>query len=418
MRDETVSNGGLSSIPHSTLSGRSDLAIDDVLIISCDRYGPWNGRDTDRPDHVWADLPMVTGVPMLVYCEREPVVRADSYQFGSVEFVQPELDLRERVNVLVETVRDVWRSLTIDRRLALGFGTLHVARHVWRRMRRRPLSPHLARMQVARRVIADELRRRSPRVVLFHGEFDQWGVAVAQACRNAGVIPIAVQHGPIAGTADQYQRLEKLRGHIASGLLCASDNEVDKWGHLPVPVALLGSRRVRWNLVGDDRDSTANSDVGSRPLLVLPSRDSELWRRAVASHSKVEVDVKPHPLHRDGWDLDNVRVIDGELNGVLPNYEVVITGSPNAQIALAMLDKPYIRVRSSDSGDWESPEDAPVFDCLDDVLDHCSTPGDLRRAMARHVPRSHIPPDVDDGMLIDALRSLFDRIGPKGVSSA
>ena len=417
MREKTVSDGEPSPITRSTPLGRSELAIDDVLIISCDRYAPWNGRDIGRPDHVWADLPMVTGVPVLVYCERDPVVRADSYQFGSVEFVQPELDLRNRLGVFAETVRDVWRSLTIDRRLALGFGPVQVARHVWRRARRRALSPHLARMQVARRVISDELRRRSPKVVLFHGEFDQWGVAVAQACREAGVTPVAVQHGPISRSADQYQRLERLRGHTAAGLLCVSENEVDKWSDLPVPVALLGSRRVRWNLpVGES--SAASPSLQSRPLLVLPSRDSALWRRAVASHSDVEVDVKPHPLHRDGWDLDNVRLIDGELNGVLPNYEVVITGSPNAQIALAMLDKPYIRVRSSDSGDWESPEDAPVFDCLDDVLDYCSTPGDLRRAMARHVPRSHIPPDVDEGMLIDALRSLSDRIGLKGVSSA
>jgi len=361
---------------------------------------------------------MVTGVPMLVYCEREPAISVDAYRFGSVEFVRPQLDLRERVNVLVETVRDVWRSLTIDRRLSLGFGPVHVARHVWRRMRRRPLSPHLARMQVARRVIADELRRRSPRVALFHGEFDQWGVAVAQACRDAGVTPVAVQHGPISRAAGQYANLERIQSFVASALLCVSESEVEKWHDLPMPVGLLGSRRVRWNLSSPDGQRVGSGERFERLLVVPPSMDSGEFRRAVLDHPDVPVDVKPHPLHRDGWDLDNVRVIDGELNGVLPNYEVVITGSPNAQIALAMLDKPYIRVRSSDSGDWESPEDAPVFDCLDDVLDFCSTPGDLRRAMARHVPRSHIPPDVDEGMLIDALRSLSDRIGLKGVSSA
>jgi len=402
-----MSDGGLNSIPNSTLSGRSDLGIDDVLIISCDRYGPWNGRDSDRPDHVWADLPMVTGVPMLVYCEREPVVRADSYQFGSVEFVQPELDVRERVHVLFETVRDVWRSLTIDRRLSLGFGPVHVARHVWRRMRRRPLSPHLARMQVARRVISDELRRRSPKVVLFHGEFDQWGVAVAQACREAGVTPVAVQHGPISRAAEQYANLGRIQSFVASALLCVSDSEVEKWHDLPMPVGLLGSRRVRWNLPSLDDEQAGSGKQRECLLVVPPSMDSAEFRRAVLDHPEVPVDVKPHPLHREGWEADHVRMVDGELNELLPRYDVVVTGSPNAQIALAMLDKPYIRIRSSDSADWDSESGAVSFGSLGEVLSRASEAAWVQSAQAHHVPPSHIPPDVSAERLISALHQVL-----------
>jgi hypothetical protein len=259
-------------------------------------------------------------------------------------------------------------------------------------------------MQVARRVLSHELRRRSPRVALFHGEFDNWGIAVAQACRDVGIIPVAVQHGPISRSAEQYSNLKRTEPFIASALLCVSESEVEKWADLPIPVGVLGSRRVRWNLpdlaLTDDRRAEA---LEHRLLIVPPSMDSERFRTAVMSHREVPVDVKPHPLHREGWTADHVRVVDGELNELLPRYDVVVTGSPNAQIALAMLDKPYIRIRSSDSADWDSESGGVAFDSLDEVLDRVVEPDWLSSACARHVPRGQIPPDVSTEALLSVV---------------
>ncbi|MFZ8927455.1 MAG: hypothetical protein ACO3CU_11940, partial [Candidatus Nanopelagicales bacterium] len=81
----------------------------------------------------------------------------------------------------------------------------------------------------------------------------------------------------------------------------------------------------------------------------------------------------------------------------------VVTGSPNAQIALAMLDKPYIRIRSSDSADWDSESGGEAFDSLDDVLDRAAGHDWLRSVCARHVPTGHIPPDVGTEDLLSAL---------------
>jgi hypothetical protein len=388
----------------SSVDSAFGLTIDDVLIISCDRYSPWNGTDTGRPDHVWADLPGRVGARMLVYSEHEAQVSPDAYCFGSVEFVRSQLSARDRTGVVLETACDLWRALTIDRRLALGFHPMYVARYLWRWMRRRPLSPHLARMQVARRVLLHELRRRSPKVALFHGEFDNWGIAVAQACRDAGVVPVAVQHGPISRSNEQYSNLTRIEPFIASALLCVSESEFEKWDDLSIPVGLLGSRRVRWNLPdpgsADDRGVKRLED---RLLIVPPSMDSEKFRTAVLSHPELPVDVKPHPLHRDNWVADHVRVVDGELNGLLPRYDVVITGSPNAQIALAMLDQPYIRIRSSDSADWESESGGVAFDSLDEVLSRAAERNWLISVRARHVPTGHIPPDVSTESLLSAV---------------
>ena len=140
-----------------------------------------------------------------------------------------------------------------------------------------------------------------------------------------------------------------------------------------------------------------------RLLIVPPSMDSEKFRTAVMSHREVPVDVKPHPLHREGWTAHHVRVVDGELNELLPRYDVVVTGSPNAQIALAMLDQPYIRIRSSDSADWESESGGVAFDSLDEVLDRAVEPDWLRSMCARHLPDRQIPPDVSTESLLSAV---------------
>ena len=186
-----------------------------------------------------------------------------------------------------------------------------------------------------------------------------------------------------------------------------SESEVEKWAALPIPVGLLGSRRVRWNLPdpgsADDRGA---EELEHRLLIVPPSMDSERFRTAVMSHREVPLDVKPHPLHKEGWTADHVRVVDGELNELLPRYEVVVTGSPNAQIALAMLAKPYIRIRSSDSADWDSESGGMAFDSLDELLDRAMEPDWLRSVCARHVPASHVPPDVGPGDLLCALVRL------------
>jgi hypothetical protein len=262
-------------------------------------------------------------------------------------------------------------------------------------------------MQVARRVLSRELRRRSPRVALFHGEFDNWGIAVAQACWEAGVIPVAVQHGPISRSNEQYLDLKRIEPFISHALLCVSESEVEKWAGLPIPVGLLGSRRVRWNLPDPgSADDRSVEKLEQRLLIVPPSMDSQTFRTAIMSHREVPVDVKPHPLHREGWVADHVRVIDGELNELFSRYEVVVTGSPNAQIALAMLNKPYIRIRSSDSADWDSEFGGMAFDSLDELLDRAAEPDWLRSVCALHVPARHIPPDVGPGDLLRALVRL------------
>jgi len=407
VRDETVSDGDPSPITRSTPLGRSELAIDDVLIISCDRYGPWNGRDTDRPDHVWADIPEVTGIEMLVYCERPPRVSPSEYRYGAVSLLHRRLTLMDRARVLGFAARDIVQAFRVDKRGALGISGVYVASYVWRSIRRTPVSPHFFRYQVARLVLAGELARRRPRVVLFHGEFGPWGLAVTAACRSAGVVPVGVQHGPMAADSSMYQEIARIKDWIPDGLLCVSEDETRKWSGLPLPVSTLGSRRMRWS--GEPvltRADTPQSAVDLRPLVLPPSSDSERFARSLKNFPTLNVCVKPHPLHTEGWVSHHVQVVSDDVKDLVPRFPLIVTGSPGIQLTLALWKVPYIRVRSSDTADWRDLPECPVFDDLAEALDAILNAEDPLTLRAHHVPDELIPPDITFPSLKATLRTI------------
>ena len=402
---------GEGEFGESSVDIASGLTIDDVLIISCDRYSPWDGTNAAGPDHIWSDLPLVTGVPLLVYCERRPALQPAAYRFGKVDLVVAELSITDRVTVFREAGRDLLRALRQDRRLALGLNAQHVARFLWRAIRGRKLSPYLCRYQVARLVISRELNIRKPSIALFHGEFGPWGLAVTEACRIAGVTPIGVQHGPMSRSSPVYQSVDRLGSRVAEGLLCVSDSEMEKWRELPLPVRTLGSRRMRWSVSsGVDRESDSSSALGistdERVLVFPPSAGTGSFKAAISAHSTMMICVKPHPLHTEGWDMPNVQLVEGEIHQLAAQFRVIVTGSPGVQLTLALLGIPYIRVRSSDTDDWPDLSGAVIFDSLDAALDGIAEATSPASLLAHHVDSSMIPPDVGPEKLLEVIRSI------------
>jgi hypothetical protein len=72
-----------------------------------------------------------------------------------------------------------------------------------------------------------------------------------------------------------------------------------------------------------------------------------------------------------------------------------------------MLDKPYIRIRSSDSADWDSESGGVACDSLDEVFGRAVEPDWLRSVCAGHVPDGQIPPDVTADSLLSAVARLL-----------
>jgi hypothetical protein len=398
----------------------------DIVILSSDRYHPWNGERLDQPDHIWADLPFVTGVELAVYCEGDQTWPVE-YAFGRVSRVSPDRwSVGRRLRVAWLAIRAVYEGVVFDRRLLMGVTPSYFAWRLYRKLARRPPGFPVLRWQRAQVVLEEYLRARRPRAVVFHDEFGEWAIAVCNACRTVGGIsPIAYQHAAVAHDSPQYAALEQLRGRIADGLLCISPEEAEKWSALPLPTLVVGSRRPRWDLGGQE-DGGPSSVQGQqllresdqRILLVPGLADTRSWQEQIHTAPHLQFVVKPHPLRRDGWTGSNVEVTDERVAIALRRFDVVVTSSPNVQLTLGILGHPFVRVRGaydarevdhsgSDTDSDTDSDDAEEFGSLSEALAGVSDASGLAARRGSHVPSWRVPPDVTRESFLDAVVQLI-----------
>jgi len=391
---------------HSEASSKCDI---DVVVISSDRYHPWNGDRLDQPDHVWADLPAVIGCDLVVYLE-QPFRGPEEFHFGSVQTVKGfEIRPRDRVRCVLLALRSVIEGLLFDRRLACGVTPKYLLHRVYRCLLGRPLDFPVLRWQRAQVALEEFLRTRRPEVVLFHDEFGEWAMAICNACRAVGSItPIAYQHSTVAEDSLQYADLARLRGRIADGLLCVSRQEVHKWSALPIPVTLAGSRRPRWDLnLSTPRGESHARPVTRLPALLVPSlADTPLWQEQLRGFPHLSFAVAPHPLRPDGWALPNVETLTERLNLALLDYEVVITSSPNVQLTLGIMERNFVRVLGAYDSATETLEEG-TYRTLEDALRGVSTFEELMSRSIACVPSERVPPDVSKESLARAINTVL-----------
>ena len=403
------------------------IAPADVLFVTCDRFHPWNGQQPSSPDHVWSDLPLVVGSRMLVY--EESNVRATAaplpaeYRFGEAVPAVRRAGVRESAAVASGLLGDLWRGLRYGWRLALLPSPLVVGARLKSALSSRGAPFPLLRWQHCRATLTRALSECPETFVIFHGEFDEWGLSVVQACHRSGKVPVAMQHGPMTRSRRQYLGLRRLGSHLPAALLLFSESQRELWSDLPLPTAVVGSRRLHRQLstCGNESRTDAGTESGSRlgtesgtesaaddrVLFVPPSGDSSDWARALAASPLRNFSVKPHPLHRQEWIDLGVEVVDGEVEHLLGQYSWIVTGSPNVQLMLAATRTPYVRVMSSD-GDGESESGSFAFVSIDDAVQALDGTRDIGEYAAHHHVDSSIPPDISRGSFLAALESVID----------
>lgn len=371
-----------------------------IVFVTTDRVSPWNGTRQNEPDHIWADLPNLLNSPLLV-CTTANRVRSDfEYTFGYVHFTNNQRLDTARAFLLFLTAR--FQSRTITNSFLLGVEWGRLLRRLKRAVLRQPWSSNDVLMWHKSVVLLTRaLRTLKPDVVIFHNEFSPWGSAVVWASQRAGIPAIAHQHYAVNSdpTGNPYE-LERWRGLLPHGLLCITEDQVSRWGSLPIPVALGGSRRGLWGveLIGKRR----KAEVGS--VLFVPALgDSDDLEEAVFSFPEIDVHVKPHPSSKCKWDASNVTVYSGDLASIAVNFETVVTSSPSPIITLTALGKPYIHVtsyprvgtcRCSEKTTFES-----YLDVLDAIAKGASLP-DLASEGCRHnLPPNHSREDYEASIL-------------------
>jgi hypothetical protein len=311
-----------------------------IVLLTADRFSPWNGRRPEEPDHIWADMPIEVDLPLLVYRGEEISRGPDEYRFGNVE--ETEYRSSDRWMVPVVVLQSLLLAVRFGPRLLLGLRPLLIASRLKRALLRQSSPGAVTRWHRAVIGLTRHLRTSRPDVLVFHGEFDPWGIAVVWACRRAGVACVAHQHYAMPADTPHYRRVERLGRFAPDGLLCVSRYQQELWKSLPIPVGFGGSRRPIWNL--HDRSGRSEEAGGSTADRAVGWRHSADSTRDCRSADRA-IPREAASRSIGGWDMPNVELHEENLVDLLGRFDAVITSSPSPTVTLTAAGQPFIKMR-------------------------------------------------------------------------
>ena len=333
------------------------------MLLTADRFSPWNGRRLDEPDHIWADMPLQVDLPLLVYRGEEIARAPEEYRFGNVE--ETEYRTSDRWMVPVVVLESLLLAVRFGPRLLLGLRPLLIASRLKRAILRQSSPGAVTRWHRVVIGLTRHLRASSADVLVFHGEFDPWGTAVVWACRRAGVACVAHQHYAMPAETPQYRRVGSLGRFAPDGLLCVSRYQQALWTSLPIPVGYGGSRRPIWNLA--KRSGKSEERIGR--LLIVPSvGDTTEIQREIERRPIERFHVRPHPGRMAGWNLPNVELHEENLVDLLGRFDAVVTSSPSPTVTLTAAEQPFIKMRGDQLDGTCDCAEHRVFSTLGEIL--------------------------------------------------
>ena len=286
-------------------------------ILTADRYFPWNGSDVNKFDRIWGDLDHITGIPFLIYSENR-------HKYAEYESVHPALSIRFIFYLLLIVCKSWILGTFKDKRLYLEHTPLTVVKYIILGfIVDKKYFKHILRWQLTYSTLRCYFLKNKTDVLIYHGEFNGWGMAISWACRDSGVIPIAHQHGLVGPEYMQYKKLGNIVNYIASALLLNSENQYNFFKDLPVKTYLAGSRRLKFI------ETEQKKEID---YLVIPTTvDTKFFQKEIKK-SNIHFHVKPHPLSKSGWNYDNVTLVEGNIESLICKSKVVIASAGTSLI--------------------------------------------------------------------------------------
>ena len=286
-------------------------------ILTADRYFPWNGSDVNKFDRIWGDLDHITGIPFLIYSENR-------HKYAEYESVHPAFSIRFIFYLLLIVCKSWILGTFKDKRLYLEHTPLTVVKYIILGLIvDKKYFKHILRWQLTYSTLRCYFLKNKTNVLIYHGEFNGWGIAISWACRDSGVIPIAHQHGLAGPEYMQYKKLGNIVNYIASALLLNSENQYNFFKDLPVKTYLAGSRRLKFI------ETEQKKEID---YLVIPTTvDTKFFQKEIKK-SNIHFHVKPHPLSKSGWNYDNVTLVEGNIESLICKSKVVIASAGTSLI--------------------------------------------------------------------------------------
>ena len=307
-----------------------------TYILTTDRYHPWNGKNTHQKDRIWNNLDELIELPYLVYCKKNTVVQDCIHK--NVQYIKKAFTFKSLTYFISIFFKSHINYLTNrNNKILLGSGLFYLKEGViwyWSYSR-----------------IREFLESNQVDVIIYHGEFNPWGLSVSWACKDAGVVAIAWQHGIMPIGYEQYR-------------LTDSDHK-----HLPLPSYLflwsLFSKHMADDLIGDRLPSVV---VGQSRIttsyvvfkkrnefkyLVCSSKHDSLscvnYLRKNESLLKTDERIifKPHPLNYVQIDSSFKRsyhCITNDINSVLNEVSLVILSHGTLAVDALRMQIPVIVV--------------------------------------------------------------------------
>lgn len=379
-----------------------------VAILTTERYFPWSGKNISALDRIWRDTDRLLDCEMLVLGRGDYFDEINQHPRRSLIQLD-QITLRALWYFIYSFLRsNVLALFRFNRQYLLGRPLISAIEWYWSYAK-----------------IREHLAERPISFLLFHGEFNQWGLAVSWACRDAGVTAVAYQHGIIPRRYTQYQMtISDLRIPYARHLFVWSEyyKKISREMLAPkVSIYNVGTRRL---VTGSKNPVPAFGDS----IVVCPSTlDHENYMRWLADNRTEILGsgkflLRPHPLRRVPQSItDWLEVDSGVIEESLPRARAVLLSSGSIAIEALRLGVPVILLR-----DMISKPDCPydldqppagffVADTLEDVLnwsDHSEQIDASGRAQFRETADYYVA-DLSANKVWAALRSICAGEGSK-----
>lgn len=301
-----------------------------VLLLTSDRYSPWNNQDVNSYDRIWGSLNEDLQVPFLVYrTQSGPQVGPQFPKHFSV-------DARTRD-------RKVWVYFGVSLLKSVGNAIWHRNKRFLLITLRRTLVPSFLWYWTyahVRRYCEDS----RVDVIVYHGEFNAWGRAVAWACRDAGTVAVAWQHGAIGALPISKPRRGDSRLPLPHHLFVWSESARSR-------TTQSLARHVSCSVGGTSRLQTVYAPYHGHPrarLLFCPSTYDldgflELAKVRTLLPAGIDVAFRSHPLRRIGnARLNNFALDTGDLETSLNMTGAVVVGLSTVGVEALRREIPII----------------------------------------------------------------------------
>ena len=259
-----------------------------IYILTTDRYWPWNGKNITMSDRIWNNLDKKLELQFLI------LVSSDRYK-------------------IVEEYKNhvVLESNFSTRRFYLFFAILFkvLAKYIRHRNRRLLLGlfkPYLFfykprfKWLWSYALLRSFFQKNKVDALIYHGEFNDWGLSVIWACRDAKVKCFAYQHGVIFPGFKQYSitdeeyKILPMPDHLF--LFSKQAEEIaNKLTTKKIPRTIVGSSRFISNYCQLKKKQNFQ-------ILILPTTTDykeyvEYLKKNIVKFSKDKrLIFKPHPL--------------------------------------------------------------------------------------------------------------------------